>query len=123
MRGARRCWLLGCNRYLSVRAALTGTGEQHAALLRRGIAPGALVLAPVLGVAAGLLGGWSLALLAPVFVAVCALWPAVGVVALIVACALDRVAIGVGGPNVRPDELAALALAGALLLRLALTPR
>src|SRR5205823_2227899 len=86
-------------------------------------AAGAMLLALGLGVAAALLGTWSLALLAPIFVAVCALWPAVGVVALIVACALDRVAIGVGGPNVRPDELAALALAGALLLRLALTPR
>src|SRR5437764_5922464 len=86
-------------------------------------AVGVLLLALGLGVAAGLLGAWSLALLAPIFVAVCAVWPAVGVVALIVACALDRVAIGVGGANVRPDEVAALALAGALLVRLALTPR
>src|SRR3989442_5043600 len=84
---------------------------------------GALLLALGLGVAAGLLGAWALALLAPIFVAVCVVWPAVGVVALIVACALDRVAIGVGGSNVRPDEVAALALAGALLVRLALTPR
>src|SRR5438067_1942088 len=88
-------------------------------------AAGALLLALGLGVAAGLLGAWSLALLAPIFVAVCVVWPAVGVVALIVACALDRVAIGVGGSNVRPDEVAALALAGALLVRRALmrTPR
>ena len=70
-------------------------------------AVGALLLALGLGVAAGLLGAWSLALLAPIFVAVCVVWPAVGVVALIVACALDRVAIGVGGSNVRPDEVAA----------------
>ena len=42
---------------------------------------------------------------------------------LIVACALDRIAIGVGGPNVRPDELAALALAAALFVRFVLTPR
>src|SRR2546423_1246366 len=83
-------------------------------------AVGALLLALGLGVAAGLLGAWSLALLAPIFVAVCVVWPAVGVVVLIVACALDRVAIGVGGSNVRPDEVAALALAGALLVRRAL---
>src|SRR5262249_11465230 len=37
--------------------------------------------------------------------------------ALISACALDRVAVGVGGPNVRPDEAVAVALAGALALR------
>jgi O-antigen ligase len=80
-----------------------------------------MLVALGLGVAAALLGAWSLALLAPIFVAVCAVWPAVGVVALIVACALDRVAIGVGGANVRPDEVAALALAGALLVRLAWT--
>src|SRR5947207_2387760 len=86
-------------------------------------AVGALLLALGLGVAAGFLGAWSLALLAPIFVAVCVVWPAVGVVALIVACALDRVAIGVGGSNVRPDEVAALALAGALLVRRALMPR
>src|SRR5437764_9797774 len=84
-------------------------------------AVGVLTLALGLGVAAALLGAWSLALLAPIFVALCVVWPAVGVVALIVACALDRVAIGVGGSNVRPDEAAALALAGALLVRLALT--
>src|SRR5919197_3982198 len=84
-------------------------------------AVGALLLAIGLGVAAALLGVWSLALLAPIFVAVCVVWPAVGVVALIVACALDRVAVGVGGANVRPDEVAALALAGALLARLAWT--
>src|SRR5919198_622166 len=84
-------------------------------------AAGAMLLALGLGVAAALLGAWSLALLAPIFVAVCVVWPAVGVVALIVACALDRVAIGVGGSNVRPDEVAALALAGALLVRLAWT--
>jgi O-antigen ligase len=72
-------------------------------------------------VAAALLGAWSLALLVPIFVAVCVVWPAVGVVVLIVACALDRVAIGVGGANVRPDEVAALALAGALLVRRAWT--
>jgi O-antigen ligase len=82
-----------------------------------------MLLALGLGVAAALLGAWSLALLAPIFVAVCVVWPAVGVVTLIVACALDRVAIGVGGSNARPDEVAALALAGALLVRLALTPR
>jgi O-antigen ligase len=80
-----------------------------------------MLVALGLGVAAALLGAWSLALLAPIFVAVCVVWPAVGVVALIVACALDRVAIGVGGSNVRPDEVAALALAGALLVRLAWT--
>jgi O-antigen ligase len=84
-------------------------------------AAGAMLLALGLGVAAALLGAWSLALLAPIFVAVCVVWPAVGVVTLIVACALDRVAIGVGGSNVRPDEVAALALAGALLVRLAWT--
>ena len=84
-------------------------------------AAGAMLLALGLGVAAALLGAWSLALLAPIFVAVCVVWPAVGVVALIVTCALDRVAIGVGGSNVRPDEVAALALAGALLVRLAWT--
>src|SRR5919199_4695107 len=83
-------------------------------------AAGAMLLALGLGVAAALLGAWSLTLLAPIFVAVCVVWPAVGVVALIVACALDRVAIGVGGSNVRPDEVAALALAGALLVRRAL---
>src|ERR687883_1140152 len=86
-------------------------------------AAGAMLLALGLGVAAALLGAWSLALLVPIFVAVCVVWPAVGVVVLIVACALDRVAIGVGGANVRPDEVAALALAGALLVRQALTPR
>src|SRR5919199_4537515 len=84
-------------------------------------AVGAILLALGLGVAAALLGAWSLALLAPIFVAVCLVWPAVGVVALIVTCALDRVAIGIGGANVRPDEMAALALAGALLVRLAWT--
>ena len=84
-------------------------------------AAGATLLALGLGVAAALLGTWSLALLAPIFVAVCVVWPAVGVVALIVACALDRVAIGVGGSNVRLDEVAALALAGALLVRLVWT--
>src|SRR5437764_8931635 len=84
-------------------------------------AAGAMLVALGLGVAAALLGGWSLALLAPIFVAVCVVWPAVGVVVLIVACALDRVAIGVGGANVRPDEVAALALGGALLVRLAWT--
>src|SRR5919199_6509454 len=83
-------------------------------------AAGAMLLALGLGVAAALLGAWSLALLAPIFVAMCVVWPAVGVVALIVACALDRVAIGVGGSNVQPDEVAALALAGALLVRRAL---
>src|SRR5919199_85843 len=84
-------------------------------------AAGAMLLALGLGVVAALLGAWSLALLAPIFVAVCVVWPAVGVVALIVTCALDRVAIGIGGANVRPDEVAALALAGALLVRLAWT--
>src|SRR5919198_4021670 len=84
-------------------------------------AAGAMLLALGLGVAAALLGAWSLALLAPIFVAVCVVWPAVGVVTLIVACALDRVAIGVGGSNVRPDEVAALALTSALLVRLAWT--
>src|ERR671932_861679 len=84
-------------------------------------AAGAMLLALGLGVAAALLGAWSLALLAPIFVAVCVVWPAVGVVALIVTCALDRVAIGIGGANVRLDEVAALALAGALLVRLAWT--
>ena len=97
--------------------------EGLSASLRVRGAAGAMLVALGLGVAAALLGAWSLALLAPIFVAVCAVWPAVGVVALIVACALDRVAIGVGGANVRPDEVAALALAGALLVRLALTPR
>ena len=81
----------------------------------------ALVLTLMLGVAAAALGMWSLALLAPIYAAACIVWPPVGVGALIVACALDRVAVGVGGPNVRPDELAALALAGALLVRLTLT--
>jgi len=84
-------------------------------------AAGAMLLALGLGVAAALLGTWSLALLAPIFVAVCIVWPAMGVVALIVSCALDRVAIGVGGSNVRLDEVAALALAGALLVRLVWT--
>src|SRR5919206_1567099 len=87
--------------------------EGLSASLRVRGAAGALLLALGLGVAAALLGAWSLALLAPIFVAVCVVWPAVGVVALIVTCALDRVAIGVGGANVRPDEMAALALAGA----------
>src|SRR5918912_1986427 len=86
-------------------------------------AAGAMLLALGLGVAAALLGTWSLALLAPIFVAVCVVWPAVGVGALILACALDRVAIGVGGSNVRPDEVATLALAAALLVRFALTRR
>src|SRR5919198_2211982 len=96
-------------------------GGLYVSPLGRGTALGALTVALGLGVAAALLGAWSLALLAPIFVAVCVVWPAVGVVALIVACALDRVAIGVGGSNVRPDEVAALALAGALLVRRALT--
>src|SRR5919198_4127077 len=96
-------------------------GGLYVSPLGRGTALGALTVALGLGVAAALLGAWSLALLAPIFVAVCVVWPAVGVVALIVACALDRVAIGVGGSNVRPDEVAALALAGALLVRLAWT--
>src|ERR687888_759498 len=96
-------------------------GGLYVSPLGRGTALGALTVALGLGVAAALLGAWSLALLAPIFVALCVVWPAVGVVALILACALDRVAIGVGGSNVRPDEVAALALAGALLVRLAWT--
>ncbi len=83
----------------------------------------ALLLALVLGIVAGVLGAPAFAVLAPLFVGVCALWPAAGVVALIVACALDRFAVSVGGPNVRPDELAALALAAALVLRAVLRPR
>lgn len=81
-------------------------------------AAGLLILALGLGVVAALLGMWSLALLAPLFAAACIAWPAAGAVALIAACALDRFAIGVGGPNVRLDELVALALAGALIARL-----
>jgi len=90
----------------------------------RGInAAAALLLALVLGVVAGALGAPAFAVLGPLFVGVCAVWPAAGVVALIVACALDRLAVSVGGPNVRPDELAALALAAALVIRAVLTPR
>jgi len=82
-----------------------------------------LVVAVGLGAVSGVLGAPALAVLAPLFVGICAVWPAVGVVALIAACALDRFAVSVGGPNVRPDELAALALAAALVLRTLLTPR
>ena len=62
-------------------------------------------------------GAWSLAVLVPIVAVVYVLWPAAAAATLVVACALDRLAIGVGGPNVRLDELAALALAGVLLVR------
>ncbi len=80
------------------------------------VAP-ALALAPLLGLAAAIWGTWSLALLAPLFALAVVVWPAAGAAALIGACALDRVAVGVGGPNVRPDEAVAVALAGALAVR------
>lgn len=96
----------------------TGPGVRAVPLLA-----GVLVVALLAGVTAGAAGPWAVALLGPVYVAVCVAWPAIGVAGLIVACALDRIAIAVGGPNVRPDELAALALAAALIIRFVLTPR
>ncbi len=83
----------------------------------------ALLLAVALGAIAGVLGAPALVILGPLFIALCVVWPAVGVVALIAACALDRFAVSVGGPNVRPDELAALALAAALVIRTVMRPR
>ncbi len=82
-----------------------------------------LLLALGLGAIAGVLGAPALAILGPLFIGLCVVWPAVGVVALIAACALDRFAVSVGGPNVRPDELAALALAAALVIRTVMRPR
>ncbi len=83
----------------------------------------ALLLAVALGAIAGVSGAPALVILGPLFIALCIVWPAVGVVALIAACALDRFAVSVGGPNVRPDELAALALAAALVIRTVMRPR
>ena len=74
-----------------------------------GLTVGAMViLSLIVGGVAGLAGTWSLAVLAPAFAVACIAWPALGAALLVVACALDRVAVGVGGPNVRPDELAAI---------------
>ena len=75
-----------------------------------------LALALGLGLAAGLLGTRALVLLAPVVLAFCLYRPAIGVVALVVACAIDRFAVPLG-LNLRLDELAALALAAALAVR------
>jgi len=82
-----------------------------------------LLMALGLGAIAGVFGAPALAILGPLFIGLCVVWPAVGIVALIAACALDRFAVSVGGPNVRPDELAALALAAALVIRAVMRPR
>jgi O-antigen ligase len=76
-----------------------------------------LAVALAIGAIAAMTGAWSLAVLVPIVAVVYVLWPAAAAATLVVACALDRLAIGVGGSNVRLDELAALALAGVLLVR------
>lgn len=81
------------------------------------IAATALVGALLIGALAGVVGIPMLALLGLVYFIFCVLWPPVGVAGLMAACALDRLAVPVAGSNLRPDELAALALAAALMLR------
>jgi len=75
-----------------------------------------MALALGIGAVAGLLGVWSMGLLALLIAVAVLLRPALGLVVLAAACALDRFSLSVGGPNVRPDELAALLLAAALIL-------
>src|SRR5579863_10303042 len=76
-----------------------------------------LAVALAIGAIAAMTGTWTLAVLVPIVAVVYVLWPAAAAATLVVACALDRLAIGIGGSNVRLDELAALALAGVLLVR------
>jgi len=82
-----------------------------------------MALALGIGAVAGLLGVWSMGLLALLIAVAVLLRPALGLVMLAAACALDRFSLSVGGPNVRPDELAALLLAAALILGQILTGR
>ncbi len=84
------------------------------------LAAAALAGALLIGGLVGVVGLPVLALLGLVYLVFCVLYPAVGVAGLVTACALDRLAVPVAGSNLRPDELAALALAAALTLRVLL---
>lgn len=82
-----------------------------------------LLIAVVVGALGGLLGVASLFIVGPILLFLCLVWPVFGASMLLVTCALDRFTFTVGGVNVRFDEVAALLLGGALVLRWALTPR